>query len=165
MLLRKERKIIGRFDARVISEEADQSENRPEFDPSLTNIIGSFSAAVNAYIRGDLGYESDNPYGVLVPLPWRYTQYTNRYLSMEKQLAEAMKTNPRMRLIVLVGHCDLAVPQDSMRFSIAHLPIPASLRGNISFSEFESGHMMYLLQSDAEKLRRELSGFVRPGAK
>jgi carboxypeptidase C (cathepsin A) len=164
-LLFKERKILGRFDARVTSEDANQAENRPEFDPSFTNVVGPFSAAVNAYIRGDLGYESDHPYNVLAQLPWRYNQATNRYLSMEAELGEAMKTNPRLRVLVLVGRCDLAVPQDSMRYSMAHLPIPASLRKNIAFREFESGHMMYLLQRDAEKLRKELGEFVRGGAK
>ena len=47
-----------------------------------------------------------------------------------------------------------------MRYSIAHLPIPQSLRANIVFQEFESGHMMYLFQTDAEKLRRDLVQFV-----
>lgn len=163
-LLFKEHKILGRFDARVTSEDANQSENRPEFDPSFTNIVGAFSATVNAYIRGDLGYESDHPYNVLAQLPWRYNQATNRYLSMEGELGEAMKTNPKMRVLVLVGRCDLAVPQDAMRYSIAHLPIPASLRKNIAVREFESGHMMYLFQPDAEKLRKDLVDFVRTGA-
>jgi carboxypeptidase C (cathepsin A) len=82
---------------------------------------------------------------------------------MEAELGEAMKTNPRLRVLVLVGRCDLAVPQDSMRYSMAHLPIPASLRKNVAFREFESGHMMYLFQQDAEKLRKELGEFVRGG--
>jgi carboxypeptidase C (cathepsin A) len=162
MLLRKEGKILGRFDARVTSEDADRSDNQPEFDPSFSNIIGPFSSAVNAYIRGDLGYESDQPYQVLAPLPWRYSQFANRYLSMENALAKAMKRNPKLRVVVLVGRCDLAVPENSMRYSIAHLPIPQSLRANILFQEFESGHMMYLFQADAEKLRRDLVQFVRP---
>jgi len=60
-LLRKEGKILGRYDARVTSEDADKVSPYPEFDPSFTNVIGPFSAATNAYLRGDLGYESDYP--------------------------------------------------------------------------------------------------------
>jgi carboxypeptidase C (cathepsin A) len=163
MLLRKEGKILGRFDARVTSEDADRSENQPEFDPSFSNIIGPFSSAVNAYIRSELGYESDQPYQVLAPLPWRYSQFANRYLSMENALAKAMKRNPKLRVLVLVGRSDLAVPEHSMRYSIAHLPIPQSLRANINFQESESGHMMYLFQPDAEKLRLDLVQFVGSG--
>jgi hypothetical protein len=44
------------------------------------------------------------------------------------------------------------------------LPIPDSLRPNIRFVEFDSGHMMYLYAKDAEKLRTELAGFIRDAA-
>ena len=161
MLLRKEEKILGRFDARVTGEQGDRSEQRPEFDPSFSNIVGGFSSAVNAYVRGELGYESDHPYHVLAGLPWKWTSFEGRYVSTERKLAEAMKTNPRLRVVVLSSYRDLAVPEDAMRYSLAHLPLPKSVRANITFQHFESGHMMYLYRPDAEKLRRDLVEFVR----
>ncbi|HEV7866386.1 MAG TPA: hypothetical protein VGO90_01790, partial [Chthoniobacteraceae bacterium] len=165
MLLRKEGKILGRFDARVTSEDGDRSEQRPEFDPSFSNIVGGFSSAVNAYVRGELGYESDHPYHVLTGLPWKWSSFEGRYVSTEGRLAEAMKTNPRLRVVVLTGYRDLAVPEDSMRYSLAHLPLPASRRANVSWQRYESGHMMYLFQPDAEKLRRDLLEFLKAPAK
>jgi carboxypeptidase C (cathepsin A) len=165
MLLRKEGKILGRFDARVTGEDGDRSELRPEFDPSFSNIVGGFSSAVNAYVRGELGYESDHPYHVLAGLPWKWSSFEGRYVSTENKLAQAMKTNPRLRVVVLTGYRDLAVPEDSMRFSLAHLPLPKSARGNIAFQHYESGHMMYLYQPDAEKLRKDLVEFVKPAGK
>ena len=162
-LLRKEGKILGRFDARVTAEDGDRAENEPEFDPSFSNIVGPFSATVNAYIRGELGYESDLPYLVLTPVKWRWESFANRYASVEPRLAEALKTNPRLRVVVLTGLRDLAVPEDAMRFSLDHLPLPASIRANISWARYESGHMMYLFQKDAEKLRRDLVDFVKGG--
>jgi carboxypeptidase C (cathepsin A) len=163
MLLREQGKILGRFDARVTSEDANRARLAPDFDPSLSNVIGAFSSSVNAYIRGELGYESDHPYRVLAGLPWRYTSFANKYVAMEPRLADAMKQNPKLRVLVLVGRRDLAVPPDAMRFSIDHLPIPDSLRSNVRFVEFDSGHMMYLYAKDAEKLRTDLAGFVRNG--
>ena len=160
-LLRKEGKILGRFDARVTAEDGDLSDNAPEFDPSFSNIVGPFSATVNAYIRGELGYESDLPYMVLTPVKWRYEGFQNRYASVEPRLAQALKTNPRLRVIVLAGRCDLAVPEDAIRFSLDHLPLPASIRANIIWAHYESGHMMYLFEKDAEKLRRDLVDFVK----
>ncbi|MEA3210148.1 MAG: hypothetical protein QOE70_3205 [Chthoniobacter sp.] len=160
MLLRKEGKILGRFDGRVTSEDADRSEIRPEFDPSFSNIVGGFSSAVNAYVRGELGYESDHPYHVLTGLPWRWSSFEGRYVSTEGKLATAMKTNPRLRVVVLTGYRDLAVPEDSMRYSVAHLPIPQRARANIAFQHYESGHMMYLNRPDAEKLRKDLLEFI-----
>ena len=160
-LLRSEGKILGRYDARVISEDTDRLGAEPEFDPSFTNVIGPFSAATNAYIRGTLGYESDLPYRVLTGLHWNYTGFAGRYASTAGKLADAMKANPNLRLLILAGRRDLAVPPDTMRYSLDHLDIPARLNANIKWSEFDSGHMMYLLRSDAEKLRADLTGFLR----
>ena len=161
-LLRAEGKILGRYDARVTSEDTNRLASEPEFDPSFTNVIGPFSAATNAYLRGTLGYESDLPYRVLSNLHWSYTSFAGRYASTAGKLAESMKTNPQLRLLILVGRRDLAVPPDTMRYSIDHLDIPERLRANITWSEFDSGHMMYLLRSDAEKLRADLAGFIKP---
>ncbi|MEO8350816.1 MAG: peptidase S10 [Chthoniobacteraceae bacterium] len=158
-LLRKEGKILGRFDARVTSSDASQLRVTPEFDPSFTNVIGPFSAAVNSYIRQTLGYESDHPYRVLTGLNWNYRSFANRYVSMEDHLADAMKANPKLRVLILTGRCDLAVPGDSTLYSAAHLPIPEILRTNIIVQRYESGHMMYLNAPDAEKLRRDLVEF------
>ncbi len=160
-LLRAEGKILGRYDARVTSEDTNRLTNEPEFDPSFTNVVGPFSAATNAYLRGALGYESDLPYRVLSNLHWSYTSFAGRYASTAGRLAESMKANPQLRLLILVGRRDLAVPPDTMRYSIDHLDIPERLRTNITWSEFDSGHMMYLLRSDAEKLRADLAAFIK----
>ncbi len=165
MLLRKEGKILGRFDARVTGEDGDRSEQRPEFDPSFSNIVGGFSSAVNAYVRGELGYESDHPYHVLNGLPWKYNGFEGRFISTEGKLAQALKNNPRLRVVVLTGYRDLAVPEDSMRYSLSHLTLPKSTRANIAFQHYESGHMMYLYLPDAEKLRRDLLEFIKPPAR
>jgi carboxypeptidase C (cathepsin A) len=52
-----------------------------------------------------------------------------------------------------------------MRYSLAHLTLPKSIRANIAWQHFESGHMMYLYKPDAEKLRKDLLEFVKPPAK
>ncbi len=161
-LLRDQGKVIGRYDGRVTGPEDDRTDLRTDLDPSYSNIVGGFASAVNAYVRGELGYQSDHPYHVLAHgLPWRWTSFAGRYVSTEDRLANALTTNPKLRILVLSGLRDLAVPGDSMQYSIAHLPIPNSLRANITFSRFESGHMMYLFQTDAEKLRRELTEFMK----
>jgi carboxypeptidase C (cathepsin A) len=161
LLLRKENKIIGRYDARVIAEDGDRSVPRPEFDPSFNTVVGPFNAMANAYLRGTLGWESDHPYRVLGGLPWNYTRFANRYAGTDRALSDAMKSNPQLRLLICQGLRDLAVPPDATRYSIDHLAIPDSLRKNITYATFDSGHMMYLLDKDATKLREEIVKFVR----
>ena len=159
-LLRKEGKIIGRFDGRVTSEDYDQLRNSPEFDPSYSNVYGSFAAAANASIRGDLGYEFELPYRVLGGVSWSWRDFEGEEVNVEERLGRALKNNPRLRVLFCLGRCDLAVPADSTLYSIDHLPIPDSLRKNLSVEYYESGHMMYLNQPDAEKLRRDLVRFI-----
>jgi carboxypeptidase C (cathepsin A) len=160
-LLRKERKILGRFDARVVSEDTDFVSPMPEFDPSFSNVIGPFSATANAYLRGELGYKSDQPYRVLSSLPWNYSKFANRYAGTSDRLAAAMKTNPKLRVFVAHGACDLAVPIGAIDYSMNHLDIPTSLRANIRRHAYDSGHMMYLYESDAERLGKDLSAFFQ----
>jgi carboxypeptidase C (cathepsin A) len=159
-LLRKEGKIIGRFDARVTAEDFDRLSPGPEFDPSYTGIYGPFAAAANGFIRSELGYEFDLPYKILGGVKWSYASFGGRYVNMEDRLADAMKANPRLRVLACLAWRDLAVPPDSALYSLAHLPIPTSLRKNIRVEYYESGHMMYLYQPDAEKLRRDIVALI-----
>jgi len=161
MLLHKDGKILGAFDGRVTAEDGERSRTPPEFDPALMNVIGGISSAVNAYVRDELGYKSDNPYNVLEHLPWKWSGFEGRYVSVEDKLAQAMKTNPKLRVLVLTGDSDLVVPADSVPFSLAHVTLPQSLRDHINFQHYQSGHMMYLFRSDAEKLRGDLLGFLK----
>ena len=160
-LLRKEGKIIGRYDGRVTSEDYDRLGNRPEFDPSYTNIYGAFAAAANASLRGDLGYEWELPYTVLGGVNWSFRDFEGEEVSLEDRLAKALKSNTKLRVLFCLGYRDLAVPMDSTLYSIAHLHIPEDLRSNLTVQYYESGHMMYLNLPDAEKLRRDIVEFIR----
>ena len=159
-LLVKEGKITGRYDARVTAEDYDRLANHPEFDPSYENVYGSFAAAANASIRGDLGYEWDLPYRVLGGVSWSYHDFEGESVNVEDRLATALKDNTHLRVLFCLGLRDLAVPMDSTLYSIDHLHIPESLRSNLSVQYYESGHMMYLNLPDAEKLRKDIVEFI-----
>ncbi|MFM8704742.1 MAG: peptidase S10, partial [Planctomycetia bacterium] len=123
--------------------------------------LGPLAAVMNAYVREELKFESDLPYRVLTGVgPWPHDQ--NRYSSTVGQLGEAMSRNHHLRLLVQVGRCDLAVPFLSLVHSIDHLGIDPELRKNVTYAEYESGHMMYLHRPDLEKLHRDLRAFLDP---
>ena len=64
--------ILGRFDARITGRDANAASHYPGFDPSHSTIDGAFSAAMNAYVRGELKFEDDLPYLILSPVgPWK----------------------------------------------------------------------------------------------
>ena len=163
-LLRKENLICGRFDGRITGRDGDPSAVEPAFDPSFSAAMGPLASTMNAYVREELGFESDMPYKVLAGVgPWSFEQ--NRFASTSQELAESMAQNPHMRVLVQAGLCDLAVPADSMRHSVNHLLLDSEVRKNISFAEYQSGHMMYLNLPDIKQLKVDLEAFLTPSTR
>jgi carboxypeptidase C (cathepsin A) len=158
-LLADKRLILGRFDGRITGRDGDQSGNNPRFDPSYDAALGPLAAAMNAYVREELKFESDLPYRVITGVgPWPQDQ--NRYSSTSRQLGEAMSRNHHLRVLVQTGLCDLAVPYRSLLHSIDHLGIDPALRENVSHAEYDSGHMMYLRLEDLKKFEQDLRAFL-----
>jgi carboxypeptidase C (cathepsin A) len=160
-VLKGEGKVVGGYDARVVAEDFQNEPDDATFDPSAAFVKGAVSAAVNAYVREGLGYESDHPYRVMASVKWNFTQHSNQFVSMERRLTEALVQNPRLKVLMQVGRCDLVVPQDAMRYSVDQMPLPKALLGNIRFEEYASGHMMYFHLPDAEKFRADTLRFIR----
>ena len=153
--------ILGRFDARITGRDANAASHYPGFDPSHSTIDGAFSAAMNAYVRGELKFEDDLPYGILNSVsPWSFGPQ-GAYPSVTHEFAAEMKENPQLRVLVLNGRCDLACPVDSIRYSIDHLRLDPAYRGRITYAEYEAGHMMYVNPPDLRKMQKDIEQFIR----
>ena len=151
--------ICGRYDGRITGRDGDQSSAYPRFDPSYMAALGPLAATMNAYVREELAFENDLPYKVLANVfPWKFEE--NTYSSTAADLGSAMSKNPHLRVLVMTGRCDLAVPSDAMRFSIDHLEIDPKIKANVSFTEYSSGHMMYLNLPDLKKLGQDVAEFI-----
>jgi carboxypeptidase C (cathepsin A) len=163
-LLRDRRLVVGRIDGRFTGWDTDYGRETWSADPSVDAIIGPYTAALNHYVRAELGYASDLPYEVLSErvYPWSYKEFENAYVFVQDKLAAAMRTNPRMRVHVDCGYHDLATPYYAAEHSLAHLQIPAELTANIEYSYYESGHMMYLHEPSRLAQAAELARFVQP---
>ncbi|MEI8041611.1 MAG: peptidase S10 [Verrucomicrobiota bacterium] len=160
MLLHNEGLVLGRYDARITGRDADPAAPAPRFDPSFAATYGPFSAAMNAYVRGELKFEDDLPYEIITGVgPWNYDSHGS-YPSVSGQLASVMRENPYLRLLVLGGLRDLACPIDGIRNSLDHLQLDPAYRGNITFSEFDSGHMMYVNLPDLRRMQGEMEKFI-----
>jgi carboxypeptidase C (cathepsin A) len=75
-------------------------------------------------------------------------------------LATAMKTDPRLKVYVNGGYYDLATPYFAADYEDHHLPIPASLEGNISYSWYPSGHMVYAHEPSLKSLHDNVVRFI-----
>ncbi len=162
-LLRDERKVLGRFDARIAWPATDVSDDYPSYDPSYSVALGAFSTAMNDYLSRDLGWTGHQPYRILTRAvhPWNWGA-NNSVLNMTKHLENAMVDNPQLKVLVMCGYTDLATPPANMQYSISHLfNIPDERRKAIEFTWYEAGHMFYLNQPDLEKMRMDLVNFLK----
>ncbi len=161
-LLKDEGLVLGAYDARLTGRDGDPSAPWALFDPSSAAVMGPFSAAMNAYVRGELKFENDLPYTLIAGVqPWNYAA-PNTFPNASDRLATVMNENPHMKVLVLGGACDLVCPIDAMHHSLDHMSLAAPYRQNISYAEFDAGHMMYINRPDLQKLQTVIANFVQP---
>jgi len=160
-LLHDEGLILGRYDARLTGRDADPASSYPDFDPSDTAVRGPFSAAMNSYVRRELKFENDLPYELMGRVrPWPFEAHDS-YPSAGDKLASTMNQNPYMKVLVLGGRCDLACPIDTVQYAIDHMALDANYRTNLTYVQFDAGHMMYINLPDLKKLQPALESFLK----
>lgn len=161
-LLRDQRRTVGRLDSRFTGIDSDAAGETHEYDPSLTNIMGPYTAGFNDYVRRELKFESDLPYEILNPRvwPWKYSE-DNRYLNVSETLRKAMTINPHLKVLVANGFYDLATPYLATERTFNHLGLDPSLQGNVSMRYYEAGHMMYIHVPSLAAQKADLAAFVR----
>jgi carboxypeptidase C (cathepsin A) len=160
-LLHDEGLILGAYDARLTGRDDDPASPTPDFDPSSAATLGPFSAAMNSYVRGELKFEDDLPYELLAGVqPWNYG-VRNNYASAGDRLASTMNQNPYMKILVLGGRCDLVCPIDTVHYALDHMALATAYRTNITYAEFDAGHMMYINLPDLKKMQGDLENFLK----
>jgi carboxypeptidase C (cathepsin A) len=164
-LLRHRRLTVGRLDGRFTGWEADYGGEKLSVDPSADAIMGAYTAALNHYVRAELGYSSDLPYEVLsyaVNSAWSYKEFEGETVNVADKLAEAIRANPHLRVYVACGYYDGATPYFSSQHTAAHLAIPEQLRDHIQFAYYPAGHMMYVHEPSRIEQSGHLASFVTP---
>src|SRR5262245_30800895 len=73
-------------------------------------------------------------------------------------LADAMRKNPKLRVLSLNGLFDLATPFFKTENDLAHMELEPKLRGNIEFAYYPSRHM-YLNVDALKQMKMDLAAF------
>jgi len=162
-LLRDEGKTTGRLDSRFTGIDIDNAGEFFEYDPSMSNIMGPYTAAFYDYVRSELNFEADLPYEILngQVWPWSYAEQQNQHVYVAETLRKAMTTNPYLKVFVANGYYDLATPYFATEYVFNHLGLHESLQKNISMSYYEAGHMMYIHMPALEAMKKDLSTFLK----
>lgn len=171
-LLRDRHQIIGRIDSRYVGTEPDTIGDTADYDPQGSAITGAFVGALNDYLFGNLGYKTPlvyrpNNYAEVFggggPNGWSFQHKGpdgNQLIAdTSADLADAMRQNPRMKILSVNGIYDLATPFHGAEYEFRHMALEPQLQANIRYTYYDAGHMMYIDPASARKLKSDLSAF------
>ena len=159
-LLRDSGKTTGRLDSRFTGVDRDDAGEGIEFDPSMSNIMGMFSGAMNNYTRKELQYKNDLPYEALTYVgPWTFS--TNNYLDVSETLRSAMSQNEYLKVWIACGYYDLATPFFAAEYTVHHMGLRPEQQSRISLTYYEAGHMLYIHKPSLIQLKKDAENFYQ----
>ena len=160
----------GRLDTRFSGPTLDPLSKEAGYDPQSAAISSAYVAAFNDYVRKDLKYGADLEYKPEIRI-WRVWnskhqppgahQPMPQAANVMPDLANAMKQNPTLKVLLNAGYFDLATPFFEGVYEMHHLPIPAKLQDNIEFKFYKSGHMVYAHEESLKELHDNVAAFIR----
>ena len=153
----------GRLDTRFSGPTLDPLSENAEYDPQSSAISSAYVSLFNDYVRRDLKYGDGQTYvpEVYGEEHWDFKHDGNQVsVNVAPDLAEAMKTNPRLKVMVNGGYYDLATPFFAAQYEDKHLPIPQGLAKNIEYDWYESGHMVYVRDECVKQLHDRVAAFI-----
>ncbi|MHA7189340.1 S10 family peptidase [Arthrobacter sp. MDT2-16] len=161
-LLRSEGLAVGRIDARFTARPENLQASDSMDDPSIRAITGPYSAAMNHYVRAELGYENDLPYEILTARvqPWSYRTFEGAPVDVSGVLERLLVHNPTLRVHVDYGYHDGATPHFAAEYVWAHMNLDDDARARFTHHYHEAGHMMYLNPVARRAQLRALRAFV-----
>jgi carboxypeptidase C (cathepsin A) len=157
---------IGRYDTRFTGPSINPLSENADYDPQSAAISSAYVSLLNDYMRRDLKYGENQTYLPEIPESdggnWSFKHEGNFIgLNVSSDLADAMKTNPRLKVMLNGGYYDMATPFFGAEYEEKHLPIPQSLAKNIEYSWYESGHMVYVRDECLEQLHDRVAAFIK----
>ncbi len=154
-LLRDEHLVVGRIDSRYTGTDRDNVGSSFEDDPSSYQLGGAFGGAINDYIRRELGFKCERPYRTSSDL-WRTWNYSdNSFLQQQAIIRDDMAKNKDLKVWVICGYYDLATPFYAAEWVYDHIFLEPEYQKNLSFTYYESGHMIYLHEPSLAQFRKD----------
>ena len=160
----------GRIDTRFSGPSLDVLSKEAQYDPMITSVGSAYVAAWNDYARATLKFPAEDGFKIFAPVfpawdmahqaPGMPAPFTGQTTNVMLDLATVMKQNPNLKVLNTGGYYDLATPYFEGVYEMEHLPLPDSLRANIEYKYFPSGHMVYLNEAALKGLHDTVADFV-----
>jgi carboxypeptidase C (cathepsin A) len=160
----------GRLDTRFSGPTLDPLSKTAGYDPQSASISSAYVSAFNDYVRKDLHYGKDETYNPEISLfrfwdfhhtPPNEREPVPQAMNVMPDLANAMKYNPNLQIMLNGGYYDLATPYFEGIYEMKHLPIPQKLQANIEYHYYQSGHMVYAHEESLKSLHDNVAAFIR----
>jgi carboxypeptidase C (cathepsin A) len=148
---------IGRLDSRYKGVDRTTAGGEPDYPAELAAWNHAFAPAINHYVRGELGFETNLEYYLFGPTsPWdREDNDTG------EALRDAMAANPYLDVMVQSGLYDGATDYFSAKYTMWNLTPSGRFSDRFRFETYRSGHMMYLRTEDLRAANQDLRAFIR----
>lgn len=157
----------GRFDTRFTGPTINPLSESADYDPQSAAISSAYVSLLNDYLRRDLKYGEVQTYLPSISVwdganQWDFKHRGSPFgLNVSSDLSDAMKKNPRLKVMLNGGYYDLATPYFAAMYEEKHLAIPKSLAKNIEYAWYESGHMVYVRDECLKQLHDRVSAFIK----
>jgi carboxypeptidase C (cathepsin A) len=159
-LLRDRQQQVGMYDGRfTLPAEGDAGDPVAD-DPAMGQYSAAFVGAFHQYVQSELQVSVDQPYQVIafadVNSKWSYGPQ-GMLAGHAEDLEAGMRRNPAMKLYVMSGYYDLVTPFAQAEYTIGHTAIPAD---RVQYKTYESGHMVYLGESNMRAFAADVREMV-----
>lgn len=166
-LLREQGLAIGLLDARYVSDDIDDVGADPAGDAASNAISSAFKAALMDYMRKDLNVDWNRTY--LAPADdelsgnWNYRtvpegqSYEPMFINTARDLSEALRINPALKVMVASGYYDLVTPFFDAEYTLNRHDIRDE---QVSFKYYGGGHMMYVNEPSRTRLLEDTRAFI-----
>ncbi|MGH8146562.1 MAG: S10 family peptidase [Rhodanobacteraceae bacterium] len=162
--------LTGRLDTRFSGPPMDPLAKSAHYDPQSAAISSAYVSAFNTYVRDDLKFGQNLKYRPSVygaeDFNWNFKHkkpgmsFGWPSVNVMLDLADAMKYNPNLKVMLNGGFYDLATPFYAAIYEEQHLPIPERLRKNITYAFYPSGHMVYAHIPSLHQLHDNVVKFI-----
>jgi carboxypeptidase C (cathepsin A) len=160
----------GRLDTRFSGPTIDPLSKEADYDPQSAAISSAYVSAFNDYARSTLNYGQGKIYHEEIDV-FKWWDFKHKQpgqpvgfqaaTNVLPDLADAMKYNPDLKVLVNGGYYDLATPYYEGWYEMHHLPMPLELQKNISYHYYNSGHMVYAHEDSLKDLHDTVAAFIK----
>jgi carboxypeptidase C (cathepsin A) len=159
LALASKNEIVGRYDSRFVGRKLSNQTGANADDPSDLQLGFPYVAAINSYLRNDLGFMTDSPYVDDANVgKWPMDSDGSEFVATHN-LSQAFADNPDLQVFVASGYYDLACPMGTVEFERTRLDPDSNGKDRMVVHHYASGHMVYTNPEALKLMKVDLTAF------